>query len=268
MTLGWGRGYSLLVCTCLGGLCLALASPVLGFSWWLEAPSRNNAHDPRSSAFHAVARPLFVPTPTLTPTPFVTPAFTTMPTPSPVPPVVAFLTPVAWNNVAVTQMLWKNGVWGTWCGTTYIYFFVAPLYTAGVDITSTADREDLNGDSTVLCLSTSTGQISAYIYPTYAGTADISSYIPHGSLQFDIRLLQPVSSYATIIVGDGCQTQRVPISAAGLSTSRYTHVSIPFTNFFNPHDVSTFEACFTLSVGMNSGFTGPVANIDAIGWYP
>ncbi len=131
------------------------------------------------------------------------------------------------------QMIWSNGSVGIWFNN------ALTANTGGCNTTGStvAVTDPISGDTNTLRL-TATGACGFYYF---SATADANPFVYYstGHLQFDIRLEQPPANitsmniqYLNYLVTGNYAEYNFPVSFINsLSTSSFTHVSLPFTSF-------------------------------------
>lgn len=168
------------------------------------------------------------------------------------------------------QQIWKNGTTGIWFGNT-----LTPQAVFGnVTLSNVALTDNITGDTTTLRLTTSLpGTINAsglgMNFTTSVGQ-NASSYYSTGHLQFNIRLEKvPAPLYDTLTVSYGSDIYNqgaYTIDMSTLSTSIFTHISIPIS-LFNANKSSNVAMPFRLT--LNQGFINnnqAMATLNDIKW--
>jgi hypothetical protein len=130
------------------------------------------------------------------------------------------------------QVLWKNGVKGKWGG---IDLELSTGLTGPFAVSSEALVDDVSGDKLSLGIFSS-GTCSAgcnleVLRFVLASPINAGGYLKAGHLQFD--LLKPQAAEGELILwyghGKACNSYVIPLDKIG--SERFTHFSIPFTDF-------------------------------------
>jgi hypothetical protein len=153
-------------------------------------------------------------------------------------------------------VLWENGTTGLWGGQV-----VSVSSDGNGDLSNAAVTDPFTNDATVLegygPATSSAGVDMFFTLPIYAagGGIDQSAYYSSGHIQFDIELGPNLSSNTIQISyynnnGGGCGPI---VISSGLSTTTFTHVSIPFATAFGSCDGMAEVSGLTMIVGNQSG---------------
>lgn len=128
----------------------------------------------------------------------------------------------------VTEILWKDGVVGSWFGDV-----IQPDYDNATTVNAPV-IDNITGDTTSLLMSTIEPVVPVQAFELYAPNEDpnASSVVLSGHLQFDAMLANPLVGSMTVAFGsnesDPCFEAVVPL--ASLNTLNFTPISIPASN--------------------------------------
>jgi hypothetical protein len=99
-----------------------------------------------------------------------------------------------------------------------------------------------------------------------SSAVDASLYT-NGSLQFDILLQYSSSTYASIIVGIASSNLSMTnLNLASLSTTQWTHITIPFQGANLTNITSPFEMCINLNSSPTDTSAIKYVYIDNLQW--
>jgi hypothetical protein len=166
------------------------------------------------------------------------------------------------------QVIWSNGISGTWFSSSLSTTTAPGCSTTGA---VTAVTDPISGDNSTLCLTTTT--TCGYFNFLSATPADPTIYYPTGHLQFDLLLDQPpvtitamAIEYLNSVSGNYAQYNFTPSFINALSTTSFTHVSIPFTSFTTGNGYTEGSVDTPLQISWSATGTGTAITIDNIVW--
>lgn len=223
-----------------------------------------------------------------------------------------------------TQVIWKNGVAGSWLGN-YIWSFSEQcvisiianptFFIPCIASTPINTQDNINGDTTCMtyyhpptgsCTSGTmleggfnswgTPQHGLYYYPvTLSGpmqqitlawspgpvtliypvtvtappnTLDASAYYPNGHIQFDIRLETPASTFSSMVLDYGSSAgigAAYNINFSALSTSHFTHLSIPLSAF-SSNQTAAVDEPFDLTIVVPGSLPATFVTVNDVEW--
>lgn len=155
------------------------------------------------------------------------------------------------------QVIWQNGALGCWAGN---------CATGGMSITDQGFTHQTTASNT-LEIDGMPKSGSGVLFGSWVtriqllNTENQSSYA-NGHLEFDIMLGQPASAYAGIGVsaGNGCPNW-VQLSAASLSQSGFTHISVAL-----PNCTINYPTLFVVTLTGTSASSLPALYLNNIEW--
>lgn len=223
-----------------------------------------------------------------------------------------------------TQVIWKNGVAGSWLGN-YIWSFSEqcvisiiynpPTFVPCIASNVSSIQDNVNGDTTCLTFyhpltgdctsgtmleggfnSWSSPQGGQYYYPVTLGgpmtevtlawspgpitfvypvtvtapptTFDASAFYPNGHIQFDIRLETPPSTFTAMILDYGSSAgvaAAYTIDFSALSTSHFTHLSIPL-KAFSSNQTAAVDEPFDLTMVVSGALPATFVSVNDVEW--
>ena len=166
------------------------------------------------------------------------------------------------------QVIWSNGNFGTWFGSS-LSTTTAPGCSTTAAVTAVTDP--ISGDNSTLCLTTTT--TCGYFNFLSAAPGYPTVYYATGHLQFDLLLDQPPANitamaieYLDSVSGNYAQYSFTPSSINALSTTTFTHLTIPFTSFTGGTGYSEGIVDTPLQISWSATGTGTAITIDNIVW--
>lgn len=218
------------------------------------------ATTPGAASAAATAVPTALPTalPTAIPTALPTAIPTAVPTETPYAG-----TPTPTPVAATAQTFWDDGILGSPWGESLF------MWTKGSDVNATV-TDNIDGSPTVLqCSAVSGGLaspavVASFAYTNYWLASNISNYYASGNIQADIELGPAFSTTTSMLIVGYGNTFWAPTTAygcnssplTGLSTSTFTHVSIPFSTGFNGCDETDGSFSVYVEAISDAGYTG------------
>ena len=164
------------------------------------------------------------------------------------------------------QVLLNSGSAGTWFGNV-----LTPSSYGGCMANSAVMPipDSLSGDSNTLQLTTASA-CGLYIFSS-AVTVDPSSYYSKGHLQFDLLLGSSSANYSSINIqyfysnGTTNASYNLPANLINsLSTTAFTHISIPFSAFTG--DYYQFNVDTPFYILWQTSTTGSSISLDDVAW--
>jgi hypothetical protein len=173
------------------------------------------------------------------------------------------------------QYLWKNGY-------AFPSFFCAPLHMGANGGPDPADAwsvvpiaDAVNGDAQTLRLSAVSAYSSGLLMGVLNGRyVDTKSYFPNGHVQFDIRLEQPLTFFASACLSGQGSSYCIPL--ASLNTTAFTHVSVPLSSLYTAANIYVPNCFYCINeplyldvlyaASVTLPFSGPILTIDAVQW--
>jgi len=158
------------------------------------------------------------------------------------------------------QLIWKNGTMGTWFGQSE--------GISGGGYSSVAITDNITGDTSSLAVTSWQGNsYGGWDQFNVAVAQDASSYYSSGHLQFDIELSSGFNNCgaSTINVGYGNNStiSTYAINFSTMSTTQFSHISIPF-NLFSSNLTSSVTVPFYVTVCGSGG--SPALYFNDIKW--
>ncbi len=177
-------------------------------------------------------------------------------------------TPVP-NPTWPPQTIWSNGTIGFWFGNV-LTGNSGGCCPSTSSISSATDN--ISGDTNTLLLSTT--YTHGFYFYSASTPSNPSSYYAKGHLQFDIRLEQPPSLFTLLYVeyllqanSDNGAVTFNPNFINSLSTTSFTHVSLPFSTFTPDYEAQSIDTPFEISWQTTSApSNGNVVTLDDIVW--
>jgi hypothetical protein len=165
-------------------------------------------------------------------------------------------------------VIWSNGNFGTWFSSSLSTTTAPGCNTTGA---VTAVTDPISGDTSTLCLTTTTA--CGYFNFLSATSADPAIYYTAGHLQFDLMLDQPpvtitamAIEYLDSVSGNYAQYNFTPSFINALSTTSFTHVTIPFSSFTTGNGYTEGIVDTPLQISWSATGTGTSITIDNIVW--